>query len=189
MRCLMMSIKQDWCEKIMSGKKTLELRKSIPHELQPPFKCYIYCTKSGATPNSSATPGKVIGHFICDEIIPVKILENGSIQDYVYKSLGRSFVPYDEIVKYFGKGKHGYAYHISDLTIYGTPLDITEFQTICSGDIKNKCETCKYYYYENTEDGAYEECMLNNIIPVKRPPQSWMYTYEEIPVNDKTIYI
>ena len=189
MRCLMMSIKQEWCEKILSGKKTLELRKSIPHELQPPFKCYIYCTKTGAKEDSVATPGKVIGHFICDEIIPVRVFEDGAIQDYVWKSLDRSCVPYEDIAKYIGYGKYGYAYHITELTTYGTPIDITEFQTICNGDMDSKCHNCKYFYSESSEEGFYEECMLNNIIPVKRPPQSWMYTYEEIPVNDRTIHI
>ena len=90
---------------------------------------------------------------------------------------------------YIGHGKIGYGYQISNLKIYKEPLDITESKTICNGDCDSKCEKCKYYYYESSEDGSYAECMVNNIIDVTRPPQSWMYTYEEIPRNDKTIII
>ena len=43
MKAVMISIRPEWCEKIASGKKTVEVRKSRP-KLEPPFKCYIYCT-------------------------------------------------------------------------------------------------------------------------------------------------
>ena len=43
-RAVMLSIKPKYCELIASGKKIFELRKNKP-KLQPPFKCYIYCTK------------------------------------------------------------------------------------------------------------------------------------------------
>ena len=42
MKCVMLSIRPQWCEKIASGKKTIEVRKSAPKEV--PFKAYIYCT-------------------------------------------------------------------------------------------------------------------------------------------------
>ena len=45
-RAVMLSIKPKYCELIASGKKIFELRKNKP-KLQPPFKCYIYCTKEG----------------------------------------------------------------------------------------------------------------------------------------------
>ena len=43
-RAVMLSIKPKYCELIASCKKIFELRKNKP-KLQPPFKCYIYCTK------------------------------------------------------------------------------------------------------------------------------------------------
>ena len=33
-----------WCGKIVSGEKTIEVRKTRP-KMETPFKCYIYCTK------------------------------------------------------------------------------------------------------------------------------------------------
>lgn len=43
MKAVMISIRPEWCKKIMSGEKTVEVRKTKPN-LKTPFKCYIYCT-------------------------------------------------------------------------------------------------------------------------------------------------
>ena len=45
MTSIMQSIKPQYCEFIAVGKKTIEVRKTRP-KLKPPFKVYIYCTKS-----------------------------------------------------------------------------------------------------------------------------------------------
>ncbi len=44
-KAILISIQPKWCELMASGKKTVEVRKTRP-KLQPPFKCYIYCTKA-----------------------------------------------------------------------------------------------------------------------------------------------
>ena len=44
MKSVLLSIQPKWCELIASGKKTVEIRKTKP-KIEPPFKCYIYCTK------------------------------------------------------------------------------------------------------------------------------------------------
>ena len=43
-KSVLISIQPKWVEKIASGEKTIEVRKTAP-KLQTPFKCYIYCTK------------------------------------------------------------------------------------------------------------------------------------------------
>ena len=43
-RAVMISIQPKWCELIVNGKKTIEVRKTRP-KLEAPFKCYIYCTR------------------------------------------------------------------------------------------------------------------------------------------------
>ena len=43
MKAVLISIRPKWVEKIVSGEKTLEVRKTRP-KLETPFKCYIYCT-------------------------------------------------------------------------------------------------------------------------------------------------
>lgn len=44
MIAVLISIRPKWCEKIISGEKTIEVRKTRP-KMDTPFKCYIYCTK------------------------------------------------------------------------------------------------------------------------------------------------
>ena len=44
-KAVMLSIRPKWCEKIISGEKTVEVRKTRP-KLETPFKCYIYCTQA-----------------------------------------------------------------------------------------------------------------------------------------------
>ena len=46
-KAVLLSIRPEWCEKILSGEKTVEIRKTRP-KLEPPFKCYIYCTLAGS---------------------------------------------------------------------------------------------------------------------------------------------
>lgn len=79
MKSIMLSIKPKYCELIANGKKTIEVRKSRP-KAEPPFKCYIYCTKAKDIYNLLWTEkegvgvinrhanGKVIGEFVCDEV-------------------------------------------------------------------------------------------------------------------------
>ena len=43
-KAVLISIRPEWCQKIASGEKTIEVRKNRP-KLAQPFKCYIYCTR------------------------------------------------------------------------------------------------------------------------------------------------
>lgn len=72
MSAVLISIQPKWVEKIASGEKTIEVRKSRP-KLETPFKCYIYCTIGNGVKGDYLVPsgiqcGKVIGEFVCDEI-------------------------------------------------------------------------------------------------------------------------
>ena len=44
MKAIMISIQPQWVEKILNGKKTIEIRKTMP-KCELPCKVYIYCTK------------------------------------------------------------------------------------------------------------------------------------------------
>lgn len=45
MKAVMISIRPEWVEKIISGEKTIEVRKTVP-KIETPFRCFIYCTKA-----------------------------------------------------------------------------------------------------------------------------------------------
>lgn len=70
-KAVMISIRPKWCEKIVNGEKTIEVRKTRP-KLETPFKCYIYETQGRTdTPWVDkdghmifAGRGQVIGEFV-----------------------------------------------------------------------------------------------------------------------------
>ena len=186
MKSVLISIQPKWCELIALGKKTVEVRKTKP-KLETPFKVYIYCTEKDYDKifcvdkfmhkvflNGNGKH-KVIGEFVCDEIFPIRVFENGTIQDYVCHSMTRSCVPYDDIVNYIGNGCSGYGWHISDLVIYDEPKELSEFFHYC-GD-NPKCDGCEAHYFSNTECGKEDYCcsIIEGCKPLKRPPQSWCY--------------
>jgi predicted transcriptional regulator len=106
-KAVLISIRPEWCEKIIKGQKTIEVRKTRP-KMDTPFKCYIYCTKPeeklitimkdgdenyGETyhgkpvfikTEKAPTTGlldkrqKVIGEFVCDDIFE-RIVRVGAI--------------------------------------------------------------------------------------------------------------
>nr|DAG49525.1 MAG TPA: helix-turn-helix domain-containing protein [Caudoviricetes sp.] len=85
-KAVLLSIRPEWCKKILDGEKTMEVRKTRPR-LETPFKAYIYCTMAGsdslfmdalnrdvAAWNRGGWPekrGRVIGEFTCDEVYKV----------------------------------------------------------------------------------------------------------------------
>lgn len=82
-KAVMISIRPKWCEKIVSGEKTIEVRKTRP-KLETPFKCYIYRTK-GTVPHiindkwvQMEVGGTIIGEFICDRIYELETRSPGS---------------------------------------------------------------------------------------------------------------
>lgn len=48
MKKVLISIHPKWCKLILSGEKTIEVRKTAP-KLETPFKVYVYCTKERMT--------------------------------------------------------------------------------------------------------------------------------------------
>ena len=44
-KAVLISIRPEWCDLIVRGKKTIEVRKTRPN-LETPFTAYIYCTKA-----------------------------------------------------------------------------------------------------------------------------------------------
>lgn len=180
MKNILIAIRPKWVEKIASGKKTIEVRKSVPKEV--PFKAYIYATKPkkwfscGAVSTSDellwlangkvemcdgfkfwadsgvyqGLNGRVIGYFICDKVEEFSV---GSLRSDDIENL--ACLSYSEMIDYFYKpeeldgktAKLGYAWHISQLKIYDKPRELSEFGKVGFG----------------------------HEVPLKRPPQSWMY--------------
>lgn len=195
-KAVMISIRPKWCEKICSGEKTIEVRKTRP-KLETPFKCYIYCTQArerlitilkdgdenygeiyrgkpvfiktdeGSVCDMWGKRQKVIGEFVCDRIFPIDVYDNGCIKDWNFECMWQACLPYEGIAAYIGREKRGYGWHISDLKIYDTPKELGEFKGLCKVDAD--CCACPYYNYTKMDcDGR----------KIKRPFQSWGYVEE-----------
>lgn len=192
-RAVLISIRPEWVNRIISGEKTVEIRKTRPN-LKTPFETYIYCTNgfgkntvnipitkeqlwqhymdTGSMERLSCPIGnqKVIGEFVCDDIL--EIAKRGLVEenfDYCYASLRewgnddiatyikavrRSCVPREQLNKY-GENVHFlYLWKISKLKIYETPKELSAFTGL-----------------RKTRFGSEP-------VPCKHPPQSWCYVEE-----------
>ncbi|MGM9680361.1 MAG: hypothetical protein ACI3XR_02530 [Eubacteriales bacterium] len=128
-KTVLISINPKWCLLIASDQKKVEVRKSRP-KIETPFKTYIYCTMAktkdphelldihGSDGKNRKANGKVIGEFVCDEIIKY---ERGEFADMIYKC---GFLTWAELKAYSPKGTV-YAWHISNLVIYDKPMELS----------------------------------------------------------------
>lgn len=125
---VLISIRPKWCELIFSGRKTLELRKTIPKKITPPFKAYVYCTNSYERiitigPDETIANGTVCAEFICDYILRHCQMANADLAEQ------QSLVRRQDIYWHSGCGNNEvFGLHISDLRIYDEPKPLKQFQ-------------------------------------------------------------
>ena len=158
------------CEQIANGEKTMLLSKIRP-KLETPFKVYIYETKGryvkfvqGAHTKYGYGRGKVIGEFVCDEVVTDTA---GQFADRFRKE-GK--LTLDEQRKY-GGNKPLYGWHISELKIYDQPKELSEFKK--AGFMTE--EQWLYALYPNTH---CHYAAWAKKFEITRPPQSWAYVEE-----------
>ena len=181
MKSVLISICPQWCEKIVSGKKTIEVRKTAPKEV--PFKCYIYMTQGAYKDLGLYSEGiyqnrmKVIGEFICDKVEELhewELSPQGKFAEFeeerLEKFLSVACLSRDEVFRYRDNlpyCKPLYGWHISDLKIYDKPKELSKFKISCNR--KNLCYSCNRFTGK-----PWDIC--NNTIT--RPPQSYMFVEE-----------
>jgi hypothetical protein len=173
MKAVLISIQPKWCELIASGKKTIEVRKTRP-KIETPFKVYVYMTKHKwifkLLPFLKNRFAKVIGEFVCDDII---VDERGENADVFSKYAQLSLVEQNK----YGANKPLFGWHITDLKIYYKPKELWEFSSYgCKivGDccINYDCPNCIDNGWMQPPDCKIDGCYLT------RPPQSWCYVEE-----------
>lgn len=184
MKKILISIRPQWVEKIASGEKTIEVRKSAPKEV--PFKAYIYCTKG----NAQSRCGKVIGEFICDKvdkIIPLRHTYYNyigvPIANVIEYGIWNDDLPQMQMTKKeindYGKGKTLYGWHISDLKIYDKPKELRKFRkpldrvwgSYCNDYCDRGCISFGSTDYSCNDYWNWEKGLI-------RPPQSYMFVEE-----------
>lgn len=180
-KAVLISIRPKWCEKIINGEKTIEVRKTRP-KLETPFKVYIYCTlpkypHEDFIATDYPKPqfyggGKVIGEFTCDRVYELETRSpggsyyvKGEDQPTTNDVARETCLGLADMHRYL-QSKTGYGWHISELKIYDAPKELSEFRRVCPNDLY--CESCAMYWNNGGTCG-------NGGLLLKRPPQSWCY--------------
>ena len=178
-KAVLISINPEWCDLILRGDKTAEVRKTKP-KLETPFKVYIYCTKAPkwmkiASDKWEQRSGKVVGEFICDKIWELAPLNKAPDDFEEMACLDR-----DEIARYLNK-IHGYGWHISNFKIYDAPKEIYEFSRFGffgMGRSNCVCGNWRCENYKPSDDYMITPICKIDGCSVYRPPQSWRYVEE-----------
>ena len=176
-KAVLISIRPKWCEKIVNGNKTIEVRKTRP-KIDTPFKCYIYCTlpkypHEDFIATNYPRPqfyggGKIIGEFTCDRIdwithigytgipnlVETRICDAATMRTSPVGGLLNAACLTPKILNDYLAWGDGYGWHISDLRIYDEARELSEFTGL-----------------RNTRFGAAP-------YDIKRAPQSWCYVEE-----------
>ena len=199
MKAILISIQPKWVEKIASGEKTIEVRKSLPN-IERPFKCYIYCTKGkdllrevdwcntragihktnykiinlDYCTNKIAN-GKVIGEFVCDRI-----------DDYIYKGTDNQLYWRYPDTRDVERVKKESCLTIGEIIDYIGDSDNCCFWHISDLVIYDKpkelCEftpICKVKGEWCDNCICYEETFGGCCRVLSRPPQSWCYVEDQ----------
>lgn len=177
-KAVLLSIRPEWCKKILDREKTVEVRRTRPVH-GTPFKVYIYCTLAGSDSlfidvlnrdvaewNRGGWPekkGRVIGEFICDDIRRIGP-EYCVIKEDIESAIAGSCLTVSQVKDYAG-WKSGlsyadlkdlYSWHISDLKIYDQPRELRGFTGLQSTrfgmrSVKITCPPQSWRYVEDNE--------------------------------------
>ena len=115
---IILSTHPEWWEKIRSGEKTLEIRKTAPART-PPFRVFVYVTGNIG----------VVGEIICDSVIKIDVSsENPAVSADI---LAQSRLSVKQLIEYRGhvgnRVRPLFGWHISEVKVYEKPVSLSRF--------------------------------------------------------------
>ena len=189
MKAILISIKPKYVADILNGKKTIEIRKTMP-KCDLPIDVYIYCSKNGEL-NYELTSdfiswlidkkwrGKVVAKFTLNKVEEHHILPSERIMPFngnVEPKLKNLCLTKEEVMAY-GKGQdyQAFLWYIDNLVIFDKPKELSEFSAFR-----------KPYWNKKTKEFIKEEqkkfgCRIfkvSRLKPLTKAPQSWCYAEE-----------
>lgn len=147
MKNIMLSIRPEWLQKILSGQKTVELRLSRPN-LTPPFMVFLYCSCKGTKKPGEILEihsggkiykanGLVVGEFTCteiDRVVRVGYMGSNAPLQYCVNAQPGNYTPAGKLyedacltvkqAEDYLCGRVGYGWHISDVQTYDRPKSL-----------------------------------------------------------------
>lgn len=149
MKAILLSIRPKWVEKILKGKKTIEVRKTAPM-CDLPIDVYIYATKykhdwvikDGVSVYDDWVKinGKVVARFTLKrlEVVfnhsantpfpPYDAIRCQSQKAKNDEFLKQSCLTQKQVTEYIGKDNIGWSWRIDDLAILDEPLPLDAFK-------------------------------------------------------------
>lgn len=126
---ILLSLRPEWWEKIKSGEKTVEIRKSMPQIVHMPFRVVVYLSGSGC----------IVGKFDCHELIktirPAYLLDGSCLTEA-------------ELIRYArGRSLCGWGIKAGSVVEYETPIPL-EYAT----GIKRPPQSWQYLHKENENE-------------------------------------
>jgi predicted transcriptional regulator len=109
-----MSIKPKYVEKILTGEKTAEFRRSMYSSIKKGDQVFIY---------SSSPQKALVGKFIIDDII------NDTVEN-LWKLKGKEgCISYGDFMDYYDGNSSGYCLVLKEITTFSTPIKLEELRT------------------------------------------------------------
>lgn len=183
---IIISIQPQWVQKILSGQKTIEIRKTIP-KCELPIDVYIYCTYNKNPKlfyirnfnvdgkEEILMNGKIVAKFTLNRIESYDIhdatMQAFGVNNRLNDMLKDACLTVEELDEYTKRNPFCLAWYIDNLVIFDKPMELGEFQQVCKYRVKTFVTGCS-----RKHKCAYEkerECIRT----ITRPPQSWFYAY------------
>lgn len=166
-KALLLSIKPRYVADILNGRKTIEIRKTVP-KCKLPINVYIYCTKEtqlvkynnkyvstdffkGLECPPKTYNGKVVAKFTLKKVEEIT-------NRYCKGLLIDSCLLNHELNEYLDNST-GYAWHISNLEIFDKPRELSEFSA----------------RYPKGDVDIGTNCKLHAMRYLTKAPQSYMF--------------
>ena len=190
MKSILISIKPKYVADILNGKKTIEIRKTMP-KCDLPIDVYIYCMKDNKQRlypvalldksnqvfkrayredkidnRTNYLNGKVVAKFTLNKVDEHHVLPTERILPFnwnVEQKLKQLCLTKEEVMAYGnGEDYQAFLWHISNLAIFDKPKELSEFN---------------YWNVVKNNEYFYGEFPLKT--PLTKAPQSWCYVEVE----------
>lgn len=171
-KALLISIHPEWAEKILNGKKTIEIRTWIPKNYVG--WVYVYITKDNyknhlykkggvwTLTDEHIYPfcGKVAFRFFVWRESFVKIEREDDHYFIWQRLLNKSCLTKEELYKY-GRKRNLYAWHIGKLEIFDKPKELSEF------GLAKAPQKCAWVYIDEKPE-PHQVSVLDEEIPSEK---------------------
>lgn len=208
-KVIILSVQPQWLHKILTGKKTIEIRKSMPKDCEYPIDVYLYCTKAKpclvdirflpytTEPDFKIYPSeqvfgnhlnsKIVAKFTLNKVEKIKLeyTDHPELGYGVNENCGDDWYEWesDDLLE-----KCCLTY--DELYIYGHHKDLYAWHIDNLQIFDKPMELSEFYRnckdYHNGWSGCDDVCgyaenneCYGGKIKINKPPKSWNYAYKD----------